>query len=774
MNSRVKRNIWLSLTVLVAAWLTNRALWYLISEPWHCITEPGGDGAKNIFSYLYHCMYGSGFIMQGMNYPYGEHIVYTDGIPFLSVLQASMGNVSTGTALTVLWWSVGISYVISAVFLGKTLRRFGVNAWLAILFGVIIAIMTPQWLRMRAHHALSFNFVIPMLFYWSVAYVADGKWKYWLWVIIMGFVAGLIHPYFSGIILVWILLYVTGYFILSKDPWPRKIWHSAPPMAAAVIAPGLVMLVVKLTDHVGGRPSAPYISNENYTRIMDVMSSYFSPFWKAAVDHAILPYASTGGEGFSYPGLVPLVVLLAVVPVAYYRKRYLPALPDATEGKQVPFMSPVWVFMALVALVLSAGIPFRWGMEWLKNIFFIFKQFRSMGRFAWIFYYISAVYAVVMVCRWHAEMKSRGYAMWANVLFALVVFVWGYEVKGYVRSSRKLANLARYNYDQMFSVNEENWHDFLTAHGRKADQFQAVLGLKYFNVGTDKIWVGDPGWLIALCARASLQLHLPMIDEMAARSSWDIAKKQVKLVAGPYAAKPMLDDLNNNKPFLLMDYNLGPLDPDQSSLLNASDFIGKFSDCRVYACYPDRIKRNDSIAEETARAAILYMSGDTCINCNSTWVVRHYDNHPNDSVLSGKGALPLIKEKDSIVATLPLYIPTDSVLYEFSCWFLLEKGNYYSPDVELTLVNKTGKTLKQLTAWTTKSTDNRRMWFRTSEYFYVPRDCVSIICRLVNNPRPAYHAMDELQLRPAEGTIISLRDKNMIVNNHFLKTTDWR
>ena len=45
----------------------------------------GGDGIKNYYAYLYHCLYGKGTEFKGMNYPFYEHVIYTDNQPLLAV-----------------------------------------------------------------------------------------------------------------------------------------------------------------------------------------------------------------------------------------------------------------------------------------------------------------------------------------------------------------------------------------------------------------------------------------------------------------------------------------------------------------------------------------------------------------------------------------------------------------------------------------------------------------------------------------------------------------
>ncbi|MDP5172697.1 MAG: hypothetical protein NWR72_20810, partial [Bacteroidia bacterium] len=44
----------------------------------------GLDGWKNYFTPLWYIQYDSGFHFSGMNYPYGEHVLFTDNQPLFS------------------------------------------------------------------------------------------------------------------------------------------------------------------------------------------------------------------------------------------------------------------------------------------------------------------------------------------------------------------------------------------------------------------------------------------------------------------------------------------------------------------------------------------------------------------------------------------------------------------------------------------------------------------------------------------------------------------
>ena len=98
-----RQNLWLATTALFAVCLVVLQLSHFVTDPSRVIPELGGDGIKNTFTYLYQCMYGHGYWFSGMNYPYGEHIVYTDAQPVLVDILTAGGNISAGSALTVLW-----------------------------------------------------------------------------------------------------------------------------------------------------------------------------------------------------------------------------------------------------------------------------------------------------------------------------------------------------------------------------------------------------------------------------------------------------------------------------------------------------------------------------------------------------------------------------------------------------------------------------------------------------------------------------------------------
>ena len=75
------------------------------------LTSLGGDGTKNLYTFLYHILYEKGTWFHGMNYPYGEHLVFTDAQPLFSIplsyLNTSL-HFSIHTLLAFMYWSYWI------------------------------------------------------------------------------------------------------------------------------------------------------------------------------------------------------------------------------------------------------------------------------------------------------------------------------------------------------------------------------------------------------------------------------------------------------------------------------------------------------------------------------------------------------------------------------------------------------------------------------------------------------------------------------------------
>ena len=762
MNKKQKA-YWLVVAILSAICISYYVFYMLYNYSGRMLLATGGDGGKNYFAYLYHSINDRGTLFKGMNYPFGDNIIYADGQPLLSIPLSYLSKVfplSISMALSIMHFALILNFILAIVFTYKTLNFYGLKPVLAILFATLIVIMSPQMLRLDGHFSLSYLCFLPMLFYWTMRYHHDARRKYLVYIFCFIILMFFMHPYYMGIATVFIGLYSIGYFITTKGNSIEKLKHVSQALLSLIAALGFVKIFLFLTDPITDRPYLPPGALSYCTHVTDLYASYYSPLWRYWGDKKVIANLSDGGESYNYLGIVICITLIMAF-VAFIFKKVSKKSEDNTQ-KCFP---SVWLFIGIFSLLLAMGIPFIWNMEWLLRDISLFRQFRSLGRFAWIFYYVAAVFAVVQIYTWYLKNAGR-HKIFSTLVLVSSLVVWSVEANEYIGHAKKRDEYGLDRFDDFLFNGRKSWADFFKSTSYSPTNFQAILTAPYVNIGTDKLWVmGDKGdWLMFLSYSASLQLQLPMINTFMARGSWSQAEQQVRLAAGPWSDKSILKVMNKRKPFLLLKFNESNVDPDQQYLLQASDSIGQFSNCTVYACYPDRINTNDSLNRNLVKPYCANTTGDTCIKFAGQWYMNHLDKQTKN-VLFGKGSISEVSEKDSLLIDIPIRPAYNDQKYEFSCWVLLDKYNANYPIFSLTFLDSTSKTIFSADANTKESVDNKDLWFRAHTYFNLPAGCRRIKCKVYASK--TYLALDEVMIRPADAIIVSKQgDGKMMVNNH--------
>lgn len=489
--NKINFKAWLLITVIFAIAITTLALSYIVTAPWHEMPELGADGGKNIFTFLYEVLYGKGLWFNGMNYPYGEHIVYTDAQPLLSVPLSYLKNrVTLETALTIMWWSIVLSYILAIVYCFKILIQFKVKPPLALCFAGLIILFSPQLFRISGHYALSYTCFLPMLFYWTIQYYSTNRWKYPVFIFMMGCITTFLHPYFAAVSLVWVGCYSAGYLIYKRDSILKRFFHVLPLLLSVCIVFLIFGIFMKITDPVTDRPATPFGILNNCSHIKEVISSVYSPFWNYIYKKHIFTHISLGGEGYTYVGLTVIIAVCLSFVKGFLNTMKLIGVPHlkryATLDAQCESIiseqgfQPIWLFIAFVALLFSMGVPFIWHLEWLLNYASPLKQFRTLGRFSWIFYYIITIYGSVVICNWYERYIRKGKQVIACLVLFSAIGLWTFEVSGYIIHSRKAVAVGRSNYDLFVSKNDVSWEQFLGEHHYQKQDFQATLVLPFF------------------------------------------------------------------------------------------------------------------------------------------------------------------------------------------------------------------------------------------------------------------------------------------------------
>lgn len=500
-----------------------------------------GDGYKNYFTVHYHVKHDATYShFEGMNYPHGEHIMYTDGQPALSnTLKFISRNVVDISDYTVGIINVAIvlSFLLCSIFLYLTLTRLQVAPWFAVLATLGIMLMSPQHYRPIAHYSLSYGFVIPLILYLLLRFEEKSSW------LISGIIGicigifGLLHMYYLGIVGMLI-----GWYFLFKF-LKNKSWQAALRLglyySLQVILPFLLIQIWMMsTDTITDRPKTPIGFLDYRARWEGLVTSVHLPYW-SWVDKNVIDIRDMSFESEIYLGLVGIIGFFAFVG-PLLRRKILPK-DDSTSSRFLGFLFPAILLMLFVSLGLPFVIP---GFDFLIDYLGPFRQFRGQGRFAWAFYYGWSI--LLWYLLYQKSKQWQGVRQW--VLIGGAFLILGLESYWTSTASflKPFRDEAHYN-RQQFESGPDFWFKNLTLL-----DYQAILPMPFFHVGSENFVVDAPGNAVRFATLAGWHYGMSTLGVNLSRTSFTHSIRSIPLDYFPYSKYSILQDLSNEKPLLVV------------------------------------------------------------------------------------------------------------------------------------------------------------------------------------------------------------------------------
>jgi hypothetical protein len=373
-------------------------IWQLpevIFHPNDVLLTGDGDGLKSYFCFFYHIHYDESLIhFSGMNYPHGEHYLFTDGFPSIAwIIQVLPFLKSYGIAIIHL--SLLISLWLTPLFIYLILKKFKTETWIAIVGSFTLFLLQPQFPRLFSHLSLAYSIFFPLSWYLLIRYKENPGSKKWIIVLIINQLFWyFMHPYLGFMITLfygvdWSLSQLT-----KKVAWKDRITGLIP-VAFPVI---VVQLFLKWTDDITDRPINPY-------GFFDYQAHWKSIFLPPTGElhqwlEQFISFDEFTWEGQAYLGFLTIFMLIVglIYGIIYLVKGFKP-LTIAHKTMLFAFIA------AFLMLVLSFGFPFNGNPRWLETLTFL-KQFRALGRFSWPFFYVSGIIGVVVLSFLYTRMIS--------------------------------------------------------------------------------------------------------------------------------------------------------------------------------------------------------------------------------------------------------------------------------------------------------------------------------------------------------------------------------
>ena len=676
---RAVKSHWLGMGGVLAAAAAWVSLLFtnVLLHPSAYFFSAAGDGLKNYFVAAYYMKYDHGQRFTGMNYPLGEHYTYPDLQPLVSglaTLARPLGIVTTGNAIALLNLLVLASMVVAPVVLYAILRRTHLPVVFAAVAALLIGFMAPQNNRLDGHMTLSYGCGIPLLWYCLVrVQQAPGRTRWYVAYAAGSFLMGLVSAYYLAMSSFFLLAHV---LVLAAQEGPRaarrpsRLW----PWLGWLVFTALVPLVLfqgwmALADPVTDRMRNPFgfgLYVASFSSVFVPVVEPFKSFWQQLL-HTGEPH----GEGFSYIGMVAdLALVLTLVLMVRYaiRRRWRPIFRPV-----MPAHLRVGLWAAGLLLVLSMGYPFAIpGLGWLAEVVPQVKQFRSLGRFAWPFYYVAGVYAAYYFYRLVRYLRQhwRYGRVWSRALLAPLLVLWTAEA--YVHSHEKADRIGLQPEAEGFARSDLNYTQYLSWANRKPADYQAILPLPFFAVGTDKIDIqGNPN-AVYQSYKAALDTGLPLLAIGMGRSSVGQTLALAQLLSSPMLPRPLVAKLPNTKPVLLLVVPGGGLSAAEQRLVAKAHHLDSRPEADLYELPVAALAANDLAAERTRAQALLptlrQQAGGLFLTTPKNVLLQSFDNRSDHRGRLTPGAFHEPNDQFSTLYDGPLPTPGDTGSYEVSVW----------------------------------------------------------------------------------------------------------
>jgi hypothetical protein len=406
------------LTILIAFLSLNIFHYKVLFSPNSYVIAGEGDAIKNYYNFAWQIKNGtSATEFKGMSYPFGETLVLEDSLPFwssvlrpLSKIFPSLGDYSIGILNLLLFFS----FVVGAVFMYKIFRHYQLTRLLAALSANAVVFLSSQILLMypSGHWGLTFVCFFPISWYLLIRHYNERENLKWSVLIALNILLWSFTHIYLGLIIVLFTLAVQFFHFIVNRRYPR--WKIIMQTGVQVLFPLFVIFgLIKMFDAHPNRIDMPFLSTYR-TSLNLVFLPILSPFrqlYGLVFDlskQKELVWSRTG----NYIGFTSNLAIIAFVILSIWfiiKKKY-------RQIKQfLPGELTIYLLAAIVLLLFAMAIPQRFLSHQVIDCFPPLKQFSSLGRFAWVFYFVMVTSGMVFFFR------ILNYRKWGKpVLFLLV------------------------------------------------------------------------------------------------------------------------------------------------------------------------------------------------------------------------------------------------------------------------------------------------------------------------------------------------------------------
>lgn len=508
----------------------------VLFSPNQWLLNSEGDATKNYYTPWYHVLHDStAHWFEGMNYPHGDHVVFADAQPALTntlrVIHhhiAPIGHFTPGimnlVMLLSVFWAGWLLFLI--------LRRWGLPLLYSAVWAGLLAALSPQIFRLNGHFALAYACVVPLIWYCLIRYRERRSWRWTAVLAAIGIVLSGLHPYYlmvHGLLVGAITLFdwvVPG----EKPNWKVLLPHF---LAQVVVPLAFFKVYLALTDPITDRPETPYGFFAYTSSWKSVFFEYLFPWVQDA--RKALHLKPVHPEGYAYVGFPGLVLLLAglfwLIKNFFRRKWRALKTPFADRERNIVLFASLLIFLFASGYLFPGKVG-----EWVSSVPLL-AQFRSTGRFAWIFFYLWGGLTAWALWDWWQRQRTQGRTWLAHGIMGFLLVILAAEGGYYNYLVRRDHAKA-----QPLSAILHRAEPLQKAITPFLPQTNAFLFIPYYHIGSENF---SPLRRSSFADEmmVSLQTGVPMVNASLSRTSFGQAWKHVQFPLWQLEVPDLIADL---------------------------------------------------------------------------------------------------------------------------------------------------------------------------------------------------------------------------------------
>jgi len=312
---------------------------------------------------------------------------------------------------------------------------------------------------------------------------------------------------------------------------------------------------------------------------------------------------------------------------------------------------------SLPILLLAVAFPFYlWKLEFLIEYLGPLKQFRGIGRFAFVFFYVANLFALIRVGKFAVKSKAAS-ALVIMLIVALYAeaFQWRNQVLAKTSAGSSL-----------FTKNP--W--IAIPSKIDTDQYQAILPMPGFHKGSENFYNEDVPGVQEQSFALSLATGLPLISVQMSRTSLNHTLQTLQLWNELLCAPEHCSFFKNEKPLLILVKSDYPLSQAQLSILKeAKQIHSEVNEYELFeldfSAFEKIAEANFDYAKNLDSTSVVYLGQNTS---GLHYYYDSFDGEPSDLAYSGEGAMQF--QKNDWTLLLPdRFEIGDTHLHELSFWF---------------------------------------------------------------------------------------------------------